>query len=203
VQNFLESHAVASVLLAAAVGAGAAVEWIVTVRERVRSRKLLSRDRSSADRGTKYVLIGSIVVGASIAWNASRRLPGLRLPGSGWIWFTLGLALVVAGFGLRVWAIVVLGRFFSRVVVIQEDHEVVRNGPYRFIRHPAYTGNLLFLLGIGFALVNWVALAALAVVPLLGHLPRIRVEERALERSLGEPYRAYEAVTKRLVPGVW
>jgi protein-S-isoprenylcysteine O-methyltransferase Ste14 len=107
------------------------------------------------------------------------------------------------GIGLRIWAIVVLGRFFRRVVVIQEGHRVVSDGPYRLVRHPAYAGNLLAAAGLGVALDNWLSVAILVIVPFLGHLPRIRVEEAELERGLGEAYRSYEARTRRLVPGVW
>ena len=68
-------------------------------------------------------------------------------------------------------------------------------GPYRVIRHPAYTGNLVVATGLGLALCNWLSLAVLVVVPLLGHLPRIRVEEAELERGLGKEYVVYEAST--------
>lgn len=101
------------------------------------------------------------------------------------------------------WAIAVLGRFFRRDVVVQEGQRVVTAGPYRLIRHPAYTGNLVVAAGLGLALVNGLSLALLVVVPFLGHLPRIRVEEAELERGLGAAYVRYEAVTRRLVPGVW
>jgi protein-S-isoprenylcysteine O-methyltransferase Ste14 len=61
----------------------------------------------------------------------------------------------------------------------------------------------LLALGFGLTLANWASLAALTVLPLLGLLPRIGVEEAALERSLGDSYRSYEAETRRLIPGVW
>jgi protein-S-isoprenylcysteine O-methyltransferase Ste14 len=156
-----------------------------------------------ADRGTKRVLIGSIAIALVLGWWAARAFPGARMPGYGWIDVVIGIAAMWLGIGLRIWAIVVLGRFFRRVVVIQEGHRVVSNGPYRVLRHPAYAGNLLAAAGLGVVLANWVSLTILLVLPLLGHLPRIRVEEAELERGLGEAYRSYEARTWRLVPGVW
>jgi len=166
---------------------------------------MLTRTSGSApeDRGTKRILVLSAAAALLLGVLAARRVPSLELPGSGWAWFALGLALVWAGFGLRIWAIATLGRFFRRVVVVQEEHEVVRTGPYRLIRHPAYTGNLVLYAGIGFALVNLLSLAVLLVLPVAGHMPRIRVEEAELTRGLGEPYRQYAAETSRLVPGVW
>ena len=59
------------------------------------------------------------------------------------------------------------------------------------------------LAGFGIVLANWASLAALVVIPLLGHLPRIAVEDALLSDRLGEPYRAYMRTTARLVPGVW
>jgi len=110
---------------------------------------------------------------------------------------------MLAGFALRIVSIAVLGRFFRRDVTVEEGQSVVRRGPYRYLRHPAYAGNLLVALGFGIALANWLSIAALAVIPLLCHLPRIRVEETALEEALGKPYRDYEEETARLVPGLW
>jgi protein-S-isoprenylcysteine O-methyltransferase Ste14 len=59
------------------------------------------------------------------------------------------------------------------------------------------------LAGLGVALANWASLAALVVIPVAGHLPRIRVEDALLIDRLGDPYRDYAATTARLVPGVW
>ena len=166
---------------------------------------LLTRTSGSSpeDRGTKRLIVGSAAGALLLAVLAARRVPSLELPGSGWAWFAVGLLLVWVGLGLRIWAIVTLGRFFRRVVVVQEEHAVVCTGPYRLVRHPAYAGNLLLYAGIGLALGNLLSLAVLIVLPLAGLLPRIRVEEAELTRGLGEPYRRYAAETSRLVPGVW
>jgi protein-S-isoprenylcysteine O-methyltransferase len=88
-------------------------------------------------------------------------------------------------------------------VTIQAGHEVIRSGPYRVLRHPAYAGALLALVGIGVVFGSWPALA-LCVAPIAAALvQRIRVEEAALEAALGEPYGEYERSTSRLIPGLW
>ena len=76
-------------------------------------------------------------------------------------------------------------------------------GPYRWVRHPSYTAELVAFTGIGLALGNWLSLLAAATLPLLALLVRIRVEEAALLTSLGEPYRTSADGTKRLLPRVW
>lgn len=75
--------------------------------------------------------------------------------------------------------------------------------PYRLLRHPSYSGLLLILLGLGLMLGTWLGLAALIVLPLIGMLIRIRVEESVLTGALGQEYVSYAAETKRLIPGAW
>jgi protein-S-isoprenylcysteine O-methyltransferase Ste14 len=219
-----ESGAAMAVFLATLAGSAVA-ESIVTYRERrategaksasvgararVAGRALVETttaatgaDRSE-DRGTKPIVVaamaGSFVAGVVI----SRRLTGLALPGSGWAWLALGAAVAWLGIGIRVWAIATLGRFFRRDVTIVPDQQVITTGPYRFVRHPAYLGNLLVVAGVGLMLGNALGLAVMVVLAFLGHIPRIRVEEAALERELGEPYRRFAAGRARLVPSVW
>ena len=184
-------------------GAGLYVRSRIALAALLETTTARTAGSSPADRGTKRVVVGAMSVAIVLGWWLARAVPGAQLPGNGWVWLAIGVTLMWLGIGLRVWAIVVLGRFFRRVVVIQEGHRVVSDGPYGLVRHPAYAGNLLAAAGLGIALVNWLSLAVLIVVPLLGHLPRIRVEETELERGLGEAYRSYEARTYRLVPGVW
>jgi len=96
-----------------------------------------------------------------------------------------------------------LGRFFTIDVRVHPGQTVVERGPYRWVRHPSYTGLILIFVGIGFALGNWAALAVLAVVPTAGLVVRIRIEERALLDGLGEPYRRFAASRPHLFPGLW
>jgi protein-S-isoprenylcysteine O-methyltransferase Ste14 len=142
-------------------------------------------------------------VGITLAVRAAQDVPSFALPGPAWWPFVVGLALLWGGLALRWWAVLELGRFFQVTVVVQDDHRVVETGPYRVLRHPSYTGLLLIFVGVGFTLGNWLSVAACLVFPFLGVLRRIRVEEAVLTRELGEPYRAYSARTRRLVPRVW
>ena len=88
-------------------------------------------------------------------------------------------------------------------VTVPSDQHVVDRGPYRWVRHPSYSGLLLTLVGLGAALGNWLSLIALAVLPTAGLVVRIRVEEAALLAALGAPYREYARHRRRLVPGLW
>jgi protein-S-isoprenylcysteine O-methyltransferase Ste14 len=126
-----------------------------------------------------------------------------RLPGPRWAPAAVGLALMWVGFVLRAWAIRALGRFFTVTVGVEEGHAVVDSGPYRHIRHPSYTGMLLFFVGLGLALDSWLSLAAATVFPLAGLVIRIVYEERLLLRELGEPYATYTKRTSRLLPKIW
>jgi protein-S-isoprenylcysteine O-methyltransferase len=85
-------------------------------------------------------------------------------------------------------------------VAVAADHKVIDSGPYRFVRHPSYTGVLLAFFGVGLSLANYVSLFLLTVPITAVFLYRIRVEEAALTSGLGEPYRRYMDKTRRLIP---
>lgn len=154
------------------------------------------------DRGSYYVLIGAIVVGGLVGFLLATRWTGAAIP-----WFRpqvtlVGIALTLLGGVLRFWAMFTLGRYFTFDVAVRAGQPVVQSGPYRFVRHPAYSGTLLSLFGIGVALANWASIVAILAGAILGLLYRVRVEEKALIESLGQPYVDYMRRTKRLIPFV-
>ncbi|MGA7076096.1 MAG: isoprenylcysteine carboxylmethyltransferase family protein [Halobacteriota archaeon] len=116
--------------------------------------------------------------------------------------FYLGIGLMIAGILLRQWSIAVLGRYFSRTVGVQEGQAVVDRGPYRLVRHPAYTGSLLTIVGLGFVLQSWGAVLVLIAFFGVAFGYRIHVEEGVLTSKLGDEYVAYAKKTKRLIPYV-
>lgn len=112
----------------------------------------------------------------------------------------VGMVAFIIGIVLRWYSIIHLGRFFTVNVAIASDHELVDTGPYRFVRHPSYTGALLAFVGFGMVLCNWASLLVLVVPITVAFLYRINVEERALLEALGDHYHAYVERTKRLIP---
>jgi protein-S-isoprenylcysteine O-methyltransferase len=166
---------------------------------------LLKRSRGAvqdADRGTLrllwLVILGSIAAGVVLARAG---LPGGY--GVGRQVTRVALCLFVGGLALRWYAIYYLGRFFTVDVAIATDHQVIDSGPYRYLRHPSYTGALLALLGFAITLGQLPAVLVVMLPTTLAFLKRIAVEEAALVAALGERYRRYCAHTRRLVPFVY
>jgi protein-S-isoprenylcysteine O-methyltransferase len=111
-----------------------------------------------------------------------------------------GAALAFAGLGLRWWAMLVLGRFYTRTLTTTPEQPVVTRGPYRWVRHPGYLGSLLTWLG-GAAASGNVLVVALALALLLwAYARRIVAEEAMLVESQGAAYADYQRQTWRLVP---
>ena len=151
------------------------------------------------DAGSRYWLISSVWASVTIAIGSAFGLPGAAIRTGRNEVFVLGLVLMVAGLALRWYSIRVLGASFTIDVATRPGQQVVESGPYRWIRHPSYTGGLLTILGVILCCDNLASLAALVVI-LLGYVYRIRVEERALATYIGPAYSDYMRRTKRLIP---
>lgn len=175
----------------------------LALEQRVRWRSWRNQRGSREDRGTLFVLIVCIGGGAGVAFSLAAGAHGAAIPVARWPIFGIGLALMCAGIVIRQWAVALLGEYFTVEVRVHPGQAVIDRGPYRWVRHPSYTGMIITFLGTGLALGNWASLLVLAVVPTIGLVVRIRAEERALLESLGEPYRHFAASRARLIPGVW
>ena len=172
----------------------AGLELGLRVRERLQGRGSAARDRA-----TRALI--AITLGAAIALAAVTlaRATAPRIAGP----YGAGLIVIWLGLAIRVWAIAALGRAFRTTVEVDPGQAVVSTGPYRWVRHPSYTGLLLIVTGCGLAAGDRLALVVCVALPLPALLLRIHVEEAELSRVLGERYRAYQARTKRLIPGLW
>lgn len=176
------------------------VGWFVP--ELVRGRTL----RASAgrdDRGSYGVVVGGIWVAVALAFASAAIVPATSFVRDREVWFVTGIVLMIAGVAFRTYAIRTLGRAFTFEVATRSDQIVCERGPYRYIRHPAYAGTLVTLLGIGLALGNYGGALAAVLVGGAAHAYRIAVEERVLRRELGETYVAYASRTRRLIPFVF
>jgi len=115
----------------------------------------------------------------------------------------VGAGLLLFGMAIRFYAIATLRRFFTVNVTLREGHRLIRSGPYRWIRHPSYTGSLLSFYGFALALQNvWAAI--ILVVPITyAFFVRMRVEEGVLRAAFPTEYADYERQTRRLVPFIY
>ena len=110
-----------------------------------------------------------------------------------------GVLLIAAGLGFSVWARQHLGRNWSGTVQVKQDHQLVRDGPYRFVRHPIYTGVLTALLGTALVNNHWGGI--LAVVIAFGSFWRkLTLEERFMAETFGSAYEEYRRKTAALIP---
>jgi protein-S-isoprenylcysteine O-methyltransferase Ste14 len=113
--------------------------------------------------------------------------------------YWLALALVAAGLGFTVWARVHLGRNWSGDVTQKQGHELVRSGPYAYVRHPIYTGLLLALLGSAIALGEPRGFLGVLIV-LAAFWRKLRIEEGFMRELFPEQYVRYMNEVPALLP---
>jgi protein-S-isoprenylcysteine O-methyltransferase Ste14 len=139
-------------------------------------------------------------IGIAAGFSLSLLLPQAAIPWKRTAVFFIGICLMLAGTAFRWYSARVLGRYFTFDVAIQSGQILIEAGPYRYIRHPSYTGALVTLVGFGLALGNWAGLVAAVSCLGVAYVYRIPVEEAALTAALGEPYVQYMHRTWRLIP---
>jgi protein-S-isoprenylcysteine O-methyltransferase Ste14 len=175
-----------------------ALELALLVRDGVRGN-----GSTRLDQGTRRLIVLAWIVAFVAAELVAGWLGPAPRGNSGGGHLIAGLVVMWAGLAVRIWAILVLGRAFRTTVEVDPGQGVVDRGPYRWVRHPSYNGTLVISTGVGLTLGNCLSLAIMLLLPLAAMLRRISVEETALTEVLGQPYQAYQARTKRLVPGLW
>lgn len=166
-------------------------------------RKRSADASRSRDHGTLRLLLVTIYACLFLAvWLSYKgwwRFPAsLATP---LLW--LGLAMMAFGLVFRWWSIRVLAQYFTVDVSVRDDHELIRKGPYRWLRHPSYTGALMTFYGFALALGNVASLLAILVPVTLAFLWRMRIEERVLAEAFPVAYPQYIRETKRLIPFLW
>jgi protein-S-isoprenylcysteine O-methyltransferase len=130
----------------------------------------------------------------------SMALPRANVVHGRTVLFIAGICFMLAGIAFRWYSAAVLGKYFTFDVSIQSGHVLIEQGPYRYIRHPSYTGALLTLVGFGLSLGNWAGLILSLLCLGSAYAYRIPIEEAALLTFLGKPYAQYVDRTWRLVP---
>src|SRR6202044_1378726 len=193
---YFETSSAGILLLLLVVMAGGLLEFVkfLTVQEAREWRAGATRSRAPGF----WVASAACV----IAWETWLYLAPAIVPAAairpGALAFSAGLVFFLAGIGLRGWSFAALGRYSTYGIVVSPAQPVVATGPYRWLRHPGYTGGLLICSGAGLMSANWAGVAAMTLLPLALTVWRIRLEETALLAGLGERYRAYASDRRRL-----
>jgi protein-S-isoprenylcysteine O-methyltransferase Ste14 len=155
-----------------------------------------------ADQGSLALLLTCTAAGIGVLALGPILFPAAAIRPAP-VAFAIGMVIYLAGFAMRRWSEMALGRYFTFTVMTSADQPLITTGPYRFVRHPGYTGVVLVVIGAGVVTGNWVGLVGWTILVTLPLLYRIRVEETALVAALGDSYRSYAADHKRLIPLVW
>jgi protein-S-isoprenylcysteine O-methyltransferase Ste14 len=159
---------------------------------RQNGKPIVVQDRSS------FYVIQAVGIASIVVAMACRYMNWTITPAAAQYF---GLLLIPAGLALREWAVIKLGRFFSRTVQIEAGHRLITDGPYRWLRHPAYTGMVIIYFGIALSLGSWLGAIAALLMMLSATLYRISVEEKVLVEAFGDEYRGYMKRTWKLFPG--
>lgn len=164
--------------------------------------KQATRAEPALQRFFKYWL--PIIVAIALMWPAEwlqRSVLGRHFLPETQAAAAIGLLLIVAGVWFACWARHILGGNWSSEVQLKEGHELIERGPYRYVRHPIYTGILLALLGTVVLEGEWRALLGL-VIMFVSFWRKLRLEETWLSEHFGPGYADYMHRVKALIPWV-
>lgn len=115
----------------------------------------------------------------------------------------IGLAFYITGIFLRYWGISQLRHQFTRHVVVRPADKIVSSGPYRFLRHPLYTGLLFITFGFSLYFIHWIVATVGTFFMIFALLWRIRIEEKMLTSHFGKDYETWAKARKRLIPFIY
>ena len=115
----------------------------------------------------------------------------------------VGIFFIICGFLFRYWSIQVLGKFFTTAVEIQNDHKLVRIGPYKYLRHPSYLGAWVGVLGVPILLQSFWGIIGCLILYFPSYLYRIKNEESALQSKFPLEYQEYREKTWKMIPFIF
>jgi protein-S-isoprenylcysteine O-methyltransferase Ste14 len=154
---------------------------------------------------SRFSYIVPLLIAGVLLFSPVLKIPVLSerfLPLAAWrVWGGIGVVLNLAGLLLAVWARVYLGRNWSGVVTIKEDHELITSGPYRVVRHPIYTGLLLAFVGLAVARGEWRSILGV-IIAAAAFWRKLRIEERWMRERFRDKYQTYSQRVCALIPFV-
>jgi len=165
------------------------------------SARKIKKVRSSEPSWTRILHLTAMVTNW-VLLMAGERLPEfLRIPMLPESLSTdiAGVLIAFAGLCFAIWSRITLGSNWSGAVTLKQDHEIIRSGPYRWVRHPIYTGIITTVLGSAIATHEIRGLIAFFIV-VIAYLIKIPREEKLLTEHFPKEYPSYLATTRKLIP---
>jgi protein-S-isoprenylcysteine O-methyltransferase Ste14 len=130
--------------------------------------------------------------------------PLAALAGLAGIVFTMFTVALAAG---SVWmtaaAVRRLGKQWAYQARVVEGHELIKDGPYAYVRNPIYTAMLGMLVATGLAMEHWTGLLIALPIFMIGLLIRVRIEERLLRAAFGAQFDDYAKRVPAVIPGIY
>ncbi|MCL2772957.1 MAG: isoprenylcysteine carboxylmethyltransferase family protein [Oscillospiraceae bacterium] len=159
--------------------------------------------RTESDKGSTTLI--SIVMGiAFILIFISPVLDYFKIGGIYIVWVRcFGVLLGAGGLVIRYAAFSTLGRFFTRILREAENHELVTNGIYKYIRHPGYLSDIMIFIGASMAMGNLICIIVILISFVIAYTYRIKAEEKMLIGIFGEKYVQYQKTSKKLIPFIY
>lgn len=180
------------------------IPWYVFAAYWLISWLRVNRTKETEKSADRFITIAVVVAAYELLFAGWLRIGPLRLrfiPDERWIAWA-GIAFTWFGVAIAIWARYCLGVFWSARVTLKEGHQLIRSGPYAFIRHPIYTGMLLGCIGAALVVGEWRGVLAVALL-LAAHSRKAVREERFLTQEFGETYLSYRQSTGFLFPRLW
>jgi protein-S-isoprenylcysteine O-methyltransferase len=169
----------------------------------VHQRDRVAQAGEERDRGSRAAIYIGSLLGIACAFLAPFAVPQARIGLPPEYAFVSSMIVFWLGLLLYVWSVLTLGAHFRTTVQLLDGHRLVRRGPYRLLRHPAYAGGILLFAGIGLACGNWVSAAGAALAVAIAYARRIHVEEIALREKFGAEFDAHRRRTWAVIPLIW
>ncbi len=176
--------------------------WLISEIALAIAKRGHADDTAALDKHSLRILWVTIIISVSVGVTLGVKGVGLMHLGGYWV-VLLGLLLIVAGLAIRWVAILTLGKFFTVDINVANDHRIIDQGIYKYVRHPAYSGSLFSFLGLGLSFSNWLSVLIIIIPITAAFIYRISLEEKALKQALGDEYINYAKATKRLIPGIY
>ncbi len=175
--------------------------WLLSEIALNRLLRSKSTDKQNADKNSLSLIWLTVVVSNAMAYYIAMTTD-VEIAGTDTIRY-FGLAIIFTGILIRLAAVISLGKFFTVDVTIREDHQLKKDGLYKYLRHPSYFASLLSFVGFGISLNNWASLVLVSIAVTTVFVIRIRIEEKVLIEQFGGEYLEYKMRVKGLIPFVW